>query len=75
MSLSDCIVCTKTELNFIATVNRHTQYLYLSPVYQVFNVNWFAFLREFFRPSKVKTKTMAPMEGAKWAVKTWVCSH
>ena len=61
MSLSDCIVCTKTEFNFIATVYRHTQY----PVHQVFNVNWFAFLREFFRSSKVKTKTMAPMEGVK----------
>ena len=64
MSLSDCIVCTKTEFNFIAAVYRRTQYL-PSPVHQVFNVNWFAFLREFFRSSKVKTKTMAPMEGAK----------
>ena len=39
------IVCTKTEFNFITTVDRHTQYLYPSPVYQVLNVNWSAFVK------------------------------
>ena len=37
------IVCTKTEFNFMATVYRHN--IYPSPVYQVLNVNWSAFLK------------------------------
>ena len=38
------IVHTKTEINFIATVDRHTQYLSI-PMYQVLNVNWSAFVK------------------------------
>ena len=40
------LVRTKTEFNFIATVYRHSQYLYPSPVYQVLNVNWSTFLKD-----------------------------
>ena len=40
-----CHVRTKTEFNFIAAVYRHTQYLYPSPLYQVSNANWSAFLK------------------------------
>ena len=38
------IVCAKTEFNFIAMVYRHT-HIYPSPVYQVLEVNWTAFLK------------------------------
>ena len=40
-----CIVCTKTEINFIAPVDRHTLNIYPSPVYQVLNVSWSAFVK------------------------------
>ena len=40
------IVRNKTEFNFIATVDRYTQYLiYPSQVYQVLNVNWSACMK------------------------------
>ena len=39
------IVRTKTEFNFIATVYTDTHNIYPSPVYEVLNVNWFAFLK------------------------------
>ena len=40
-----CIVCTKTEFNFIAT---DTLNIYPSPVYHVLNVNWSAFSEGHF---------------------------
>ena len=32
---NSCIVCTTTEFNFIATVYRHTQYLYIPSVLSI----------------------------------------
>ena len=49
LSICDClrekthIVCTKTEFNLIATVDRHT--IYPSQVYKVVNINWSTFLK------------------------------
>ena len=39
------IVCTKTEINFIATV-ADTLDIYPSPVYQVLSVNWSTFVKD-----------------------------
>ena len=39
-----CIIRTKTKFSFIAIVDRHTN-INLSPVYQVLNVNWSAFVK------------------------------
>ena len=64
-----CIVCTKTEFNFIVTVYRHTQYLFnpsRPSVYQMLNVNWSVSWRAFCQPSKIMTGTMASMEDANW---------
>ena len=38
------MVRTKTKINFIATVDRHTQYLSISSV-SVLNVNWSVFVK------------------------------
>ena len=47
MGLIFRIVHTKTEFNFIATVDRHTQYLSIPSVLSV-NVNWSAFVKGIF---------------------------
>ena len=45
-----------------------TQYLSIPSVSSVKNVDRSAFLKSIFRPSKVTTGTMAPMEGTDWAM-------
>ena len=42
-----CIVCIKTEFNFIAAAYRHTQYLSIPSVSSV-KFNWYAFLKGIF---------------------------
>ena len=49
--------------------------IYPSPLYQVSNANWSAFLKGIFQPSRVTARTMGPMEGANWTVRTCICSH
>ena len=45
-----------------------TQYLSIPSVSSVKNVDRSAFLKSIFRPSKVTTGTMAPMEDTDWAM-------
>ena len=33
------------------------------------------FSRAFCQPSRVRARTMGPMEGANWTVGAWICSH
>ena len=44
VSAKTCIVCTKSEFNFIPIIYRHT-HIYPSLMYQVLNVNWSTFLK------------------------------
>ena len=46
--LQTCIVRNKIEINFIATLDRDTFNIYPSPVCQVLNVNWSAFVKAIF---------------------------
>ena len=49
--------------------------IYPSPLYQVSNANWSAFLKGICQPSRVTARTMGPMKGANWTVGTCICSH
>ena len=71
-----CIVCTKTEFNFIDAAYRHTHYL-STPVYQVLNVNWSAFLKGILLTllSHGWNNGTAPMEGANWEVEACISFH
>ena len=49
--------------------------IYPSPLYQVSNANWSAFLKGILPTFRVTAGTMGPMEGANWTVRTCICSH
>ena len=65
--------CVTIKITYVTVEG--TLKIYPSPVYQVLNVNWSAFLKGIFPPSRVTAGTMGPMESANWTMGTCICSH